>query len=353
MGRWLLAVFEGFLFTCTLAQADGLKDIPLARPVLFGSALMGEPLARESDYRQTFLRNFNLMTLENELQFWFVRPSRERFQFEPAEAMVRFAQENRIPVRGHFLVPMVHLPDWLTQNSWSKMELEQFLVEHITHVIQHFRERFPGQIAHWDVANEIFTMFGNLKGDLFWSQIGNDPLDFMRIAYRAAHQADPQAKLFYNDVGNENFNLKSRGIFKVIRQLRAEGVPIHGIGIQAHLISHIDRQAMTEHLARWAAEGVEVQVTEMDVRVPRWFSLDEATYVRHAKIYGDLLKVCLDASNCTGLSVWGFSERHTWIPDRMPASEKGSRPSLLFDRDLQPRPAYHELIRVLRENRSP
>jgi endo-1,4-beta-xylanase len=163
------------------------------------------------------------------------------------------------------------------------------------------------------------------------------------LAFRWAHEADPEAQLFYNDYEGEGLNPKSDAIYKLVRGLRKRGVPIHGVGLQMHVTTESPPRAeeVTVNMNRLASLGLKVQITEMDVRTGR--TVTERELARQARIYGDMLGACLSAPNCTAFVLWGFTDRYSWIPHSFPRHNS----ALIFDASYHPKPAYHELIDVL------
>jgi endo-1,4-beta-xylanase len=200
-------------------------------------------------------------------------------------------------------------------------------------------------VASWDVAAEAVAEDGRLR-ETFWSRgIGPDYLD---LAFRWAHEADPQARLRYNDYGGEGAGAKSDGIYDLMIALRSKGTPIHGVGLQMHL-SLQDAPPAREvriNMKRLAALGLETTITEMDVMLPVPASRTELK--KQAALYRDMLQACLAVPQCRSFSTWGATDRHSWIPEHFP----GQGAALLFDADDRPKPAAGSLGRLLRATAS-
>jgi endo-1,4-beta-xylanase len=182
---------------------------------------------------------------------------------------------------------------------------------------------------------------------VWWRVIGPEYID---MAFRWAHEVDPDALLFYNDYGAEGLNGKSDAVYELVQGLLDRGVPIHGVGLQAHLVlsgqSNFDN--VRANIQRLGDLGLQVHITELDIRIADASSGDEpgqAELERQAQMYGELLDVCLSEPSCTAFVLWGFTDRHSWIPWFRP----GWGSALIFDESYRPKPAYDAMRQVLAE----
>jgi len=317
----------------TVAPPPPLRSLAEERGFWIGSAVSYEYLRADSIYGDLVAREFNLLTTENDLKFGPVHPEPGRYDFEGGDALVAFAQANGMAVRGHTLVWDWQNPDWLVEGNTTRDELINLLREHIYTVVGRYR----GQIAAWDVVNEAIDADGNLH-DTFWMR-GIGP-DYIPLAFQWAHEADPDAKLFYNDQGAERMNAKSDGVYALVKGLRDGGIPIHGVGMQMHvdLYTAPPPGEVAANMARLVELGLEVHITEMDVRVGSEITPEKMH--RQAVIYQDMLKVCLEAKNCDTMVVWGATDKYSWLPERTSMQDAG----VLFDIDYQPKPAVDALL---------
>jgi endo-1,4-beta-xylanase len=319
-----------------------LRELAARREIRIGAAVAPGPLRCEPAYAGVLAREFNAVTTENALKFGPVHPARERYDFEDADAIVEFAASsgteaaNDIWVRGHTLVWHNQQPAWITETTWTRDELIEVLREHITTVVRRYR----GRVQVWDVVNEAVTDNGLLRNTVWLQAIGPE---YIEMAFRWAHEADPEALLFYNDYGAEGLNRKSDAIYELVQDLVARGVPIHGVGLQAHLAVTgppiLDN--VRANMQRLGDLGLQVHITELDVRVRDDPSAAELE--RQAQIYGNLLATCLSVEECTAFVLWGFTDRHSWIPGFRP----GWGSALIFDESYQPKPAYWALRETL------
>ncbi|UCC64520.1 MAG: endo-1,4-beta-xylanase [Anaerolineae bacterium] len=315
-----------------------LRSLAQTRDIHIGAAVAAGPLRREALYAETLAREFSMVTTENAMKFGPIHPGRDRYAFEDADAIVEFAAARDMLVRGHTLVWHSQLPAWLTEGEWTRDELIEILREHITTVVG----RYQGRVAVWDVVNEAVA--GNcVLGDTIWLRvIGPEYID---MAFRWAHEADPDALLFYNDYDCAGLGIKSDAIYDMVQGLLQRDVPVHGVGLQMHLsVGYSPRpKDVLENMDRLAELGLEVHVTEIDVRIRGDPTARELA--RQADVYRDMLAACLSAQNCKAFVLWGFTDRHSWIPHFF----EGWGTALIFDEAYRPKLAYHALRDVLAE----
>lgn len=316
------------------ADAGTLRGAAQAAGIEIGTAVAAGPLGSEADYNEVLAREFSSVTAENAMKPDAMQPQRGQFNFSGGDALVAAARENGQVVRGHTLVWHSQNPSWLTPGAFGEEELRQILADHVTAVAGHFQ----GQIQQWDVVNEVLDGNGNIRTDSVWAPLGES---MIADAFRAARAADPEAKLFLNDYSIEAINAKSDGYYAMIQRLLADGVPIDGLGFQTHLTAGQFPSSMRDNLARFADLGLEVALTEVDVRVSTPAS--QASLELQAETYTDTIEACLAVSSCTSYTVWGFTDRHSWIPDFAP----GYGAATPMTEDLQPKPAYDALLGAL------
>ncbi len=203
---------------------------------------------------------------------------------------------------------------------------------------------YRGRVFAWDVVNEAFDESGALKPSIWYDRPGiglaRKSTAYIEQAFRWAHDADPQALLFYNDSGAEAINAKSDAIYAMVKDFKQRGVPIDGVGMQMHIFDlHADSEGISRNIARFTALGLQVHITEMDVAVP----LDAAGHpsasdlALQADIYRTIASACLAHPGCTAIQTWGFTDKYSWIGWKTKGA-KGN--ALLFDRYYGPKPAY-------------
>jgi endo-1,4-beta-xylanase len=288
----------------------------------FGTAVAASHLG-ESQYVSTLNTEFNSVTPENEMKWDALEATRNSFNYTSADRIVSHAQSRGMMVRGHTLVWHSQLPSWVS--SLSATDLRSAMNNHITQVMTHYK----GKIHSWDVVNEAFQdgSSGARRSSPFQDKLGNG---FIEEAFRTARAADPSAKLCYNDYNTDGVNAKSNAVYNMVKDFKARGVPIDCVGFQSHFNSASpvpsDYQA---NLQRFADLGVDVQITELDI---------EGSGTAQANSYSSVVKACLAVSRCTGITVWGVTDKYSW---------RASGTPLLFDSNYVKKPAYTAVLTAL------
>jgi endo-1,4-beta-xylanase len=307
---------------------QSLRTLAAGSGVGIGTAVNVSALAADEVYRRAVAREFSTVTAENAMKWESVEPERGRYDWTEAEELMAFAKRNRQRVRGHTLVWHNQLPAWLTSGSFTPAELRQILRKHIIDEASRFR----GRIWQWDVVNEAFEEDGTLRDTIWLRALGPG---YIADAFRWAHQADPKAKLYYNDYNIEGVNAKSDAVYELVKRLRREGVPIHGVGAQGHFALQYGFPAdVAQNLQRFARLGVDTAITEADVRMP--LPADTVKLQAQAQGYHVLLQACLLTPRCTSFTVWGFTDKYSWVPGWF----EGEGAATLLDESFQPKPAY-------------
>ena len=321
------------------AQELPLRGHAERRSFYVGAAVAVRPLKNDPLYRETLRREFNIVVAENAFKWDALRPSRRRFDFAGADAVVEFARANGMKVRGHTLVWHRQVPRWLVAGKFTRDEVVSLLRRHIHAVVGRYR----GKVSAWDVVNEaVDDETGGLRTDSFWHRALGP--EYIELAFRFAREADPDAKLYYNDYSAEEMNKKSDGVYRLLRELKRRGVPVDGVGWQMHETGGFRvGPAHRENAKRLAALGLELSITEMDVRVKLPASAED--YERQAAGYASAAEFCLSEPSCKAFLLWGVADKYSWIPGEFP----GWGDALIYDRDLRPKPAYFALRRALRD----
>ncbi|MGA1824052.1 MAG: endo-1,4-beta-xylanase [bacterium] len=298
-----------------------------------GAAVAFDPLQTDDVYTETLKREFTMITPENAMKFKPLHPARDEYDFRQADALVDFAQAHTMHVRGHTLIWHRQLPDWLKNGKWTRDELVEILKEHVTTVVDHYK----GRVVAWDVVNEAILSDGSLRDSIWLKGIGPAYID---MAFTWAHETDPNVLLFYNDYNADGLGKKSDAIYSLVKDLLARGVPIHGVGLQMHIClgQQPDPQKIYANIQRMSELGLDVHITEMDVRIKE--PVTDTKLAEQADIYQDILEACLATEACKAFVVWGFSDRYSWIPHHFPGWSSG----LIFDSSINFKPAYNALV---------
>jgi endo-1,4-beta-xylanase len=329
------------------------------------TADMAAPLANAARFRlgaavhdtevDTFVamagRNFNSMTPANATKWGnlLVGGKLGKYDFTAADALVNLALSHATPVRGHALVwgryPGAGHPSDLEEvlkvASDPRLRLEQLLSEHINTVLGHFR----GRIQQWDVVNEPLHFWKPIWDDnVFYRTLGPE---FVATAFRLAHAADPSLELVLNEQLPQYEGEHAEKFFELVQHLQQSGVPLHGVGLQSHVIVTLPSVASLEaYMHRIAELGLFIEITELDVRV-RLFSDDPDPYAAQGRYFRDLATACAKQPACRGITVWGISDRFTWIDQEPPFRWMTPNDPLLFDHELRRKPAYHGFVEAL------
>ncbi|WP_423509596.1 endo-1,4-beta-xylanase [Streptomyces xinghaiensis] len=304
----------------TAHAADTLGAAAAEKGRYFGTAVAANRLG-EADYVATLNREFNSVTAENKMKWDALEPSQNNFNFGNADRIVNHAQQQGMDIRGHTLVWHSQLPGWVN-NLGSADQVRSAMRNHINQVMGHYK----GQIHSWDVVNEAFEdgNSGARRNSVFQQRLGNG---YIEEAFRMAREADPNAKLCYNDYNTDGQNAKSNAVYNLVRQMKQNGAPIDCVGFQSHFNQQSpvpsDYQA---NLQRFADLGVDVQITELDIQ-----NAPSDSYSR-------VTQACLAVARCTGITVWGVTDKYSWRSEQNP---------LLFDGNYNKKPAYNAVLSAL------
>ncbi|WP_306215935.1 endo-1,4-beta-xylanase [Actinoplanes sp. RD1] len=315
------------------AAATSLAQLATAQGVDIGVALDPGRLS-EAPYRTIADTEFNLVVPENAMKWDATEPVQGQFTFTAGDTVAAYAAQTGKELYGHTLVWHSQLPSWVS--ALDATALRAAMLNHVTTVASHF----AGKAGSWDVVNEAFSDNGDgsRRTSVFQTKLGDG---WIADAFRAARAADPGAKLCINDYSIENIGAKSTAIYNLIRDFKAQGVPIDCVGFQAHLILGQVPGDMRANLQRFADLGVDVRVTELDVRMAT--PPDAAKLAQQASDYRAVVTNCLAVARCQGVTVWGITDKYSWIPGVFP----GQGAALLWDDNYAAKPAYQAVAEAL------
>jgi endo-1,4-beta-xylanase len=300
---------------------------------------------REAAYANTIAAHFNSVTPENDMKWESTEPAPGKFLFRGGDMLVAFAEQNGMRVRGHTLVWHSQLASWV--KGLSGDALHAAMIAHIQGVAGHFK----GKAAQWDVVNEAFADgdSGELRKDSPFTALGPT---FIDDAFRAAHEADPQAVLFYNDYEIERPGApKTEGVYRMVQRLKAAGVPIGGVGFQMHVDPRHwpSAEEIRQNFERFTALGVAVEITEMDVAVGEMQGDADQKLAQQKALTHDIVAACVAVPGCTGVTFWGVTDRYSWLADPNWSHLRGRGPHfpLPFDGELRPKPMASGIVDAL------
>ncbi|GAA1859328.1 endo-1,4-beta-xylanase [Myceligenerans crystallogenes] len=288
----------------------------------FGTALAASRLS-DSTYSTIANREFNMITAENEMKMDATEPSQNQFNYSQGDTILNWATSRGKQVRGHALAWHSQQPGWM--QNMEGTSLRNAMLNHVTQVATHYK----GKIYAWDVVNEAFE--DGSSGARRNSNLQRTGNDWIEAAFRAARAADPAAKLCYNDYNTDNWShAKTQAVYNMVRDFKSRGVPIDCVGFQAHFNSGnpVPSNYHTT-LGNFAALGVDVQITELDI---------EGSGTSQAEQYRGIVQACLSVARCTGITVWGVRDTDSW---------RASGTPLLFDGNGNKKLAYNYVLDAL------
>jgi endo-1,4-beta-xylanase len=336
----------------------GLRAAAAAGGIEIGTASRKAYADADSCYRPVSVREFTSLTPEIATFPNRILAAPGRYDFTEADAICALAEDHDMACQGHSLLwdPIDH-PEWRIVPDWVRNQTpaqrRATMVDYVTATVTHFR----GRVDAYTLVNEAFDGQGHLTGGL-WNTTGDDTWIF--DAFRAARRADPETELFYNDWGAEDVNAKSDGILDLAERLRAAtvSVPVDGVVQELPLIDGIGMQmhvgvgpgqapspaSVAQNMDRLADAGLDVRITELDVRVPTNPDgvATTADLARQATLYRQYVDLCIDAPNCDHVTLWGFTDAHSWITENA-GSFPGQGAAHPYDSAYRPKPAYTAL----------
>lgn len=320
------------------SAGPGLRVLAERKGLRLGTCVSALPLENDPEYARVLADEFSVVTPENALKFGVLSRSRGQYDFSHADALVHFAENRGMQVRGHALLWYAQLPEWLVNGKPTRSELVEILVSHVRRVVG----RYAGRIAGWDVVNEAVAPDGSLRDNIWLRTIGPE---YLEMAFAAARAADPGAQLFYNDYGIEATDQHMDAVYELLRELRRRQVPVDGVGLQMHLtLDHLSAiHKLPALLKRFAGLGLQLALTEFDVRMKVAGEPTPAQLADQATAYREVLRACMAEPGCTTLVMWGFTDRHSWVPHFFP--NEGA--ALLFDEEYRRKPSYGALAEEL------
>ncbi|WP_314002972.1 endo-1,4-beta-xylanase [uncultured Paenibacillus sp.] len=332
-------------------EASNNRDIPKLREVFGRSFDIGAAVNPRTirSQRELLAYHFNSLTPENEMKFESLHPAEDRYTFEQADEIADFAASNGKKLRGHTLVWHNQTTDWLFQDGkGGTVDAETLLARMKSH-IHTVMKRYKDRIYAWDVVNEVIADEGpELLRRSKWLDIAGE--GFIAKAFEYAHEADPNAELYYNDY-NESHSAKREKIYTLVKGLIDRDVPIHGVGLQAHW--NIHQPGLDEIRAaieRYASLGLQLQITELDVSVfdheDRRTDLTEPSERMKdllAERYGRFFELFREyRQHVAAVTFWGAADDYTWLDD-FPVKGRKNWP-LLFDERHRPKEAFWRVV---------
>lgn len=358
------------------AAGPSLADQPGLKEVFHDDFLMGAALNRrqilgnaEGDM-ELALRHFNTVTPENCLKWSSVQPRPGRWNFRSGDRLAELADEHDLHVVGHTLIWHNQTPGWVFEDEQGQTVDRDTLIERMKEHIHTVVGRYKGRFAAWDVVNEAIEDDGTLRKTPWLEIIGPD---YIAKAFEFAAQADPQARLYYNDY-NMHLPGRRRAVVRLVESLAERGIVVHGVGMQGHwqldwpLVADIDKS-----IAEFGRLGVEVMITELDISVlpAAWQHRGADIRARHelseqlnpwpdglcrdmeqklARRYAQLFELFGQHREVISrVTFWGVHDGNSWL-NNWPVAGRTDYP-LLFDRQGKPKQAFQAVIEAAKSKR--
>ena len=288
---------------------------------------------------------FNSYTAINALKIGAVLTeiNQKIYDFTQADRFIDEALHQGLRIRGHALLfgklsdiyEEPNLQTWLDTYYRDDADKRQALQELVDHHIDTMVTRYQGRITQWDVVNEPLGLFGQgeLEDNVFLRNLGPD---YIANAFKRAHLADNQARLFLNEQFDRYTGPRADAFIALVKHLKSQGVPIHGVGLEHHMLFTLaPREETKAFIQRLSALGVDVEITELDARL-RLFADAENPHLAQAEYYRDIMTACLDIKACKGVTFWGLHDQDAWHKD-LPWMFATPNDPYLFDQDKNPK----------------
>ncbi len=351
-----------------VARIPQLKDV-FANDFLIGAALNDDTVSGKDPRAAAIARKqFNSITSENEMKWMHIHPEPDKYDFTASDRFVRFGVKNNMFIVGHTLVWHWQTPRWVFEgkngNDADRETLLKRMKEHIFTVMRHYK----GKVKGWDVVNEAIDDDGSIRKTK-WSQIIGE--DFIAKAFEYAHEADPNAELYYNDFTLDE-PAKRKACVKLVKELQAKGLRIDGVGIQGHwALDYPQTKDVEDFFNAMKALGVKVMITELDIDVlpkamqhrgadlaqraelrkelnPYINGLPDAMQKKLTQRYSEFFSLFVKNSDVVKrVTLWGVSDKTSWL-NKFPVRGRTNYP-LLFDRNYQPKPAFFAVVKTADE----
>lgn len=346
MFRSKVALLSSIVFVVSISafSQETLRSYADKIGLNIGTCTYGGAYRRAGDYSTILKRDFNTIVAENEMKASSLQPTEGKFNFSTADDMVKFAEENKMKLRGHCLIWHAQNPGWVQNGTWTRETLLKVMKDHITGVISHFKAKNK-VVYEWDVVNEAYSdgTSGAMRNSFWKKTIGED---FIDSAFVFAHRADPEIGLYYNDYNTSNVTAKSTAVYNRLKKMIENGIPITGVGFQSHQTLEEYTPAfiasLKENFNRFAALGLKISITELDIRIT--LPTDESELTKQGEYYKEYMQTVLSTPACKTFMIWGFTDAHSWVPGTF----KGTGDALIYTSSYQPKPAYTALLDVLK-----
>lgn len=362
---FLISIFAQSIVTAQSTLKDAYKDFFYMGVALNDNQVMG----KDPKSINIVEEQFNCITPENNLKWERVHPKPDKYNFEPADSFVAFGERNKMFIIGHCLVWHSQTPHWVFKDENGNTATRELLLQRMKDHIYTVVGRYKGRIHGWDVVNEAVDDDGTLRKSPWLEIIGED---YIEKAFQFAHEADPDAELYYNDY-NEWYIGRTETIVTIVNNLKEKGIKIDGIGMQGHWgLDYPTLDEIDASMKAYSETGLKLMITEMEMDIlpnpynykgadvskrfeltkesnPYPDGLPDSMHVAQSVRYAEYFKLFLKYKDAmTRVTFWGVHDGLSWR-NNFPIRGRTSYP-LLFDRNYQPKPAFEAVIKTVMGN---
>jgi endo-1,4-beta-xylanase len=355
------------LFCATGCSSQPVLKNAFAKDFLIGAAVNDDVVSgKDSKAAAIVEKHCNTITPENVMKWALIHPEPNKYNFEPADRFVAFGEKNKMFIVGHTLIWQNQIPAWAFKDDAGNLLGRDAMLARMKDHIFTVMGRYKGRVNGWDVVNEALNDAGPLRKSKWVETVGPD---YVQKAFEYAHEADPNAELYYNDFSLDK-PAKLNACVHLVKDLKAKGLRIDGVGIQGHwALDYPSREDLERFINAFAALGVKVMVTELDIDVlpsatqymgadinvrfelqtklnPYVDGLPDEVQKKLADRYADLFAILLKHKDTVSrVTFWGVYDKTSWL-NNWPIRGRTNYP-LLFDRNYQPKPAFDAVIKVV------
>ncbi len=334
----------------------GSDELTLRKAASFpvGAAINIKRLFSDEKFRKIHSENFSSVTARGEMKMNRILPSEGNYYWDDADSLVMYSKENNQRLFGHNLIWHSSTPEWVEEKAMGD---SAWLAGFMKDYIHTYVGRYKGKVDGWDVINEgMNTAGGGYRETMWYNILGKD---YIRNAFMYAHEADPDAVLFYNDFNIERDTAKLHSVLRMIEEFQEEGVPISGLGFQMHIRMDIPDSIIAYALKKGAETGLQIHLSEVDIifnkhddnrggGIQLYHEFTDSMKTAQAEKYKNLVrmyKTIVPEEQQYGITFWGFNDRDTWINGFFGLQDW----PCLFDENLKPKPAYYGFLEGLEE----
>lgn len=330
------------LLVPSLVSAQPTPSLRAQASFPVGVAVRPSRLA-QPEYAQVVAREFSSLTAENAMKPKYTWLSEDRYDFAPGDSVVAFARRHNMQVHGHTLVWHFMPPQWLEDAlpAYDSLQLERMLREYINTVAGHYR----GQVASWDVVNEVLSDSSGMRQSVYYQTLGPD---YPARLFQYARAADPEALLFYNDYDLVANPKKLQATLAMIDDFQTRGIPIDGVGLQMHIDLNTSLDNLQTAVNEIVRRGLKIHLSEIDIKANPKGETDRLTpelaQAQHEKLR-EIVSIynALPDKNKFAITFWGLRDSESWLNT---FTDYPQWP-LLFDEKYQRKPMYEGFVEGL------